>query len=347
MQIIPQFKQLIPPPTAEELARLEASLKEEGCREPLIMWDCGLTPENAVLVDGHNRYAICEAHGIEYRLHYRRWHDENAVKLWIINNQLARRNLSDFAKGELALQSKAIVAEISRQHQKALKTKTVGGDSQIVLTNWSDTSDETAPANTREKLADAAGIGQGSIQRIEKVLQNGVAEVIEAARSGDLSINAAYKIAENPAESQADIMRGILEGASPSQIPQSKKRRTEPDDLGDNGSHHTYSEFNYEQMRLEFEVTLLRLGCLQPIAADWASALLATLRRANQGTSVYFSVDTAKEREQKKAAFRENYTGANLAELCQQHGVSKRTGFRYISGISAEFSGKTNEKIGD
>jgi ParB-like chromosome segregation protein Spo0J len=339
--INPAFKHLIPPPSAEELARLEASLLEEGCREPLIIWDCGLTPENGVLVDGHNRYAICEANGIDYRLTFRRWPDENAVKLWIINNQLGRRNLSDFVKGELALQSKAIVADIAKQNQK-LRVKTDGNGG---LTNWSDIPDEAAAVNTREKLADIARIGQGSIQRIEKILEKGIPELIETVRAGDLSINAAYKIAENPPESQADIMRGILEGASPSQIPQPKKRNL--DDPDDNGDYSTYSEFNCEQMKLEFEVTLLRLGCPQPAASNWASALLETLRRANQGTSVYFSVETSEEHAAKKAAFRAEYNGENRAILCEKYKVSKRTGFRYISGISADFSGKANEKIGD
>jgi hypothetical protein len=340
--INPQFQHLIPPPTAEELARLEASLKEEGCREPLIVWDCGLTPENAVLVDGHNRYAICQAHDIEYRLTYRRFPDENAVKLWIINNQLARRNLSDFAKGELALQSKAIIADIAKQRQK-LRAKNDGCEG---LTNWSnlenDTLDEATAVNTRDHLAEIAGVGAGTIQRIEKILEKGIPELIDNTRFGDLSINAAYKIAENPPEIQADIMHGILEGASPSQIPQPKKRTL--DNREDNGNHNTYSEFNCEQMRLEFEITLLRLGCVQPIAADWAAALLTTLRKANQGTSVYFSVETSEEHAAKKDAFRAEYNGENRAALCSKYGVSKRTSFRYISGINADFAHKQTKE---
>jgi len=49
----------IDPLTASEYAALERSLLAEGCRDALVLW-------NDVLIDGHNRYAICRQHGIEF-----------------------------------------------------------------------------------------------------------------------------------------------------------------------------------------------------------------------------------------------------------------------------------------
>ena len=48
----------IDPLTASEYAALERSLLAEGCRDALVLW-------NDVLIDGHNRYAICRQHGID------------------------------------------------------------------------------------------------------------------------------------------------------------------------------------------------------------------------------------------------------------------------------------------
>ena len=59
-EIAPEFESLIPPLQAEERAQLEANILAEGCRDPLVLWD-------DVLLDGHNRYAICRKHGIPFR----------------------------------------------------------------------------------------------------------------------------------------------------------------------------------------------------------------------------------------------------------------------------------------
>jgi len=52
IKIDPEFRDLIPSPTAEELANLEESLKADGCRDALMCWD-------DTLIDGHKRYEIC------------------------------------------------------------------------------------------------------------------------------------------------------------------------------------------------------------------------------------------------------------------------------------------------
>lgn len=49
-----EFYNLIPPLSPEELSSLEASIKQEGCRDPLVVW-------NNTIIDGHHRYSICTA----------------------------------------------------------------------------------------------------------------------------------------------------------------------------------------------------------------------------------------------------------------------------------------------
>ena len=46
----------------EELQRLELSLLEEGCRDPLVVWK-----EQGILLDGHNRLALCQRHSIPFQ----------------------------------------------------------------------------------------------------------------------------------------------------------------------------------------------------------------------------------------------------------------------------------------
>jgi hypothetical protein len=86
--IDPEFLALIPPLNATERQGLGASILAEGCREPLIVWE-----EKNILVDGHNRYEICTAHGIAFQIVTRSFPDRTSVMDWMIDNQLSRRNL--------------------------------------------------------------------------------------------------------------------------------------------------------------------------------------------------------------------------------------------------------------
>jgi hypothetical protein len=86
--IDPEFLALIPPLSATERQGLEASILAEGCRDPLIVWE-----EKNILVDGHNRYEICTAHGIGFQVVTHSFPDRASVMDWMIDNQLSRRNL--------------------------------------------------------------------------------------------------------------------------------------------------------------------------------------------------------------------------------------------------------------
>jgi len=137
MQINPTFQNLIPSLSNEEFAQLEANILKNGIREPLVVWyggepgDCGDChdsigfslsfeeggdpniyccdscgynhPDFPMLVDGHNRYEIAKKHNLEYELEAVEFEDEDAACVWIIDNQLGRRNLSLYAQGELRI----------------------------------------------------------------------------------------------------------------------------------------------------------------------------------------------------------------------------------------------------
>lgn len=91
IHIDPEFKSLIPPLSKEEYDLLEKSILSEGCRDPLVVWQNG----KLTLIDGHNRYQICNKHNVNFKLHYKTFTNTEEVKDWIITNQLGRRNLTD------------------------------------------------------------------------------------------------------------------------------------------------------------------------------------------------------------------------------------------------------------
>lgn len=54
-----KFKSLIRPLSTDEYEQLEQNLLDEGCRDPLVVW-------GDILLDGHNRHAICTKHDIPF-----------------------------------------------------------------------------------------------------------------------------------------------------------------------------------------------------------------------------------------------------------------------------------------
>jgi hypothetical protein len=96
LTVDPFFQRLIPPLTDGELSVLEASVLKDGCREPLVVWKGHNT-----IVDGHNRYAICEKYGLAFRTVEQEFEDRDEVVRWMCINQLGRRNLTDLARADL------------------------------------------------------------------------------------------------------------------------------------------------------------------------------------------------------------------------------------------------------
>jgi len=82
-----QFKALLPALDEQTYAALEASLLENGCMHPLVVW-------NGVLIDGHNRYEICTKHEIPFAVVEKKFASRDAALIWIITTQVARRNLT-------------------------------------------------------------------------------------------------------------------------------------------------------------------------------------------------------------------------------------------------------------
>ncbi len=87
LNIDPEFENWIMPLQEDEYKRLEMSIIESGCRDPLVVW-------NGILIDGHNRYKICKKHGINFQVRELLFECRNEANEWVIQNQLSKRNIT-------------------------------------------------------------------------------------------------------------------------------------------------------------------------------------------------------------------------------------------------------------
>ncbi|WP_338239993.1 ParB N-terminal domain-containing protein [Persicobacter diffluens] len=106
--IRPQLKLFIIPLSEEERAQLRASIQEEGVRDSLVLWKNG---GEYVLIDGHNRFAVIQELGLmDFPYITKAFASEGEVTHWMIQNQMARRNLnpkaSKYYRGMLFNKSK-------------------------------------------------------------------------------------------------------------------------------------------------------------------------------------------------------------------------------------------------
>ncbi|MRW88903.1 hypothetical protein GJ699_02795 [Duganella sp. FT80W] len=191
----------IEPLTESEYQALERSILTEGCRDALVLWE-------DVLVDGHNRYQICQQHGVPFKVtENTSFKSMEDVKLWMIDNNLGRRSISDYQRGVLALRKK----EIMTARALELAAEAAAEDAKIAPPEGDDAPSKkpaAMPLASREDIARAARLSTATIGQIEKIQKTAAPELVEAVRAGTISINAAANVASLSPEQQLAAVAG-------------------------------------------------------------------------------------------------------------------------------------------
>lgn len=99
LKIDEQLRDVLIPLSPEKKADLEASILQYGCVEPIITW-------NGVIVDGHNRYEICQKHSIPFETKEHPFADMLEARLWVFTSDSNQREACVFEKCEMAMKFK-------------------------------------------------------------------------------------------------------------------------------------------------------------------------------------------------------------------------------------------------
>ena len=174
--ILPEMAELLPPLSAEQLDALEADLIKNGCYAPIIV------NEDMVIIDGHNRQALCEKHDLPYTMAVFSFEDLLEAKQWALDTQKGRRNLEKWELGKIALKLKPEIEAKARANQG---TRT---DLSATLPESSDAVD------TRKELAEAVGLGERTMGKVIQIDENAPDAIKEALDKKELSINKGYDL---------------------------------------------------------------------------------------------------------------------------------------------------------
>ena len=190
LNINPVFRDLIQSLTADEFKQLEDNVLAEGIRDAIVVW-------NDTIVDGHNRYQLAQKHSLQFDLHEVDFNSQDEAVLWIIDNQLGRRNLTDFVKLELQQKRADVLYEQGRNVMSVASQEQVNRGNQykkVEGLSIVDKPSKTEPAhNTQKEIAESLNWGTGKVARGQYVIKHAPEEVKEKLRAGELSMNEAYK----------------------------------------------------------------------------------------------------------------------------------------------------------
>jgi hypothetical protein len=148
-----ELRALIPPLSQEEYKQLEENIIRWGCLDPLKVWSVPDTDE-VILLDGHNRFAVCSEHNVNYDTEIISLIDRAAAIDWMIANQLGRRNLSAEQVGYLR----------GKQYQQD-KQEITNPDGSNQYKEVVGHFDPQPSKSTAAKLAKEHGVSERTIKR--------------------------------------------------------------------------------------------------------------------------------------------------------------------------------------
>ena len=197
IQILPELAAYIPPLSPDEFSQLEENIKQNGCREALLVWETsGNSVPNSettatvyILIDGHNRYAICQKYHLDFKVHLLNFPSIEQVKFFMIDNQLGRRNLAPeqvaYLRGLRYLREKQARGKYSREEQKGQNVPFDENDIEDKQVR-TDIEEVNKAQTTAQKLGKQFSVSEKTIKR-DGIYAQGLEKLLPAFKQDILS----------------------------------------------------------------------------------------------------------------------------------------------------------------
>jgi len=203
-----EFRVLLPVLDEETFATLEESILQHGCRDPLVLWE-------GILIDGYNRYKICSHHNIPFNTVDMEFDSREEVLIWIISNQISRRNLTPIQ-----------LSHYRGLHYKADK-KIQGTNNQFTPQSEKVQNELFHFATTADRLAKHYNVSYSTIKRNANLAEalTSIGEVSPEAKrkilAGEVQIgrNRLEALSSASKEEIAAVAAGIEEGTYEGKAP--------------------------------------------------------------------------------------------------------------------------------
>ena len=197
-----EFRIYLPALKKDAYNELERLILENGARDPIVLW-------NDIIIDGYNRYKICTEHRIPFTTVSMEFDSREDVKDWIIDNQLARRNLSPMEQSHY----RGVLFNSAKRKR--------GSSNQYTDESAFHQSDgKQKKLNTAREVGKRFNVSSATIERDGKVAEalNAIAEVsLEAKRkvlSGEVPVDRSklQRLSKATKEEIEKVANQIIEG---------------------------------------------------------------------------------------------------------------------------------------
>ena len=149
-----------------------------------------------MIIDGHHRYTICCKHNITFETRQIKGiESELDVKLWMINNQFSRRNLSTATRLDLAYRFKEFEAEKAKSRQGVRNDLIKDNTNISPLVGLSETAiiqTNDLKGKTLAIIAQKAGVSRSTAEQYDAIQRKGTEEQKEEVAAGKSSIKKVY-----------------------------------------------------------------------------------------------------------------------------------------------------------
>ncbi len=214
-KIDPELNEVLPKLSDADYKALEQSLLTEGFKgAPIMIW-------GDIIVDGHNRYDICNKHNIPYEVKEIEFKSKEEAIIWMVRQQLGRRSLTP-------LQRIQIVEKYRPFYKKKAKENMSlgGGDKKSGLENSTNPISVENKIDVRAELAKDADVSTNTYSKGMKILESGNEELINETINGQKSINKAF----NELRKSADTNNADNVSGADRKFKRSTEKRSRPKD---------------------------------------------------------------------------------------------------------------------
>ena len=207
LKIDPRLRDVLPPLSEEKKRDLEEDILEKGVLSPIIHW-------NGIIVDGHNRFEICERRGIPYETKGILFNSIEEAMFWICKNQMRQRDLNEYQRCMKALEYEEQVK--AEAEQRMLSGKKIDPDQPVGQGGHERKSDYI--------LGQFAGVSSETLRRSRFLCNEAPDDIQNALFAGVIAIGTAYKKlqAEKKREQAKEARRLAREAEKPNPLPQEK-----------------------------------------------------------------------------------------------------------------------------
>ena len=181
-----------------ELQSLANDIRDNGLETPIVTLECAI-------LDGRNRHRACEIAGVSPR--FEEYTGKDPMQ-FVISHNLHRRHLTESQRGMVA-------AKLATMKNGRPETTSID-------------------AVSKAEACEALKVGVSTLDRARKIQRIGAPELVAAVEAGEVTVGAAYKVAELDHDEQKKILEGGATGVKEA-AKKLRQRKTKTPSMVANG----------------------------------------------------------------------------------------------------------------